>query len=828
MKKAKYIFSVFLTVALLLTTMVPLFVNAADVDLDALSKKILDLPTSISGTADAKAAQYANYEAVKTEYLLLTEEQKDSLASDVQKKIISISAVAFKYLYPNTAPVLPTADYNLKVHNGVIDWGIPTADMIAASDIAQMFYGTKLVPGTDVKLTKTASAIDFTVQATADAFSAALALYENSTDAAKGYLADVVSTAGYLIDGTTSVVPLNELLQVYGLYYFQTGTPGPDGYVATTAIRGQINAFKALNMSLDYNAIRDSAVEMMPFLDNFTTYGTINAEAYLPLLDKFNAMTPEELARIPRFGSVTVVLVGATQTATSITNLMNNYFPGLYHAQGILPLLDQLDESNIDNALLRQIKVYWESIPAGGRNYLIGADYRNKFNRVSPQYVPAVKQDLNTALANTDAFTRSSVNYPPYGKTRTELSLCTLEPLVTMITDLTVNDIGQMLYTNQLASSIVGVMATFDVPSAASMIGISLTPSAVAGQLTEPEYAEAKEYFASLGSKWDNFDASQVDWGFENGDKESFVNAVAAGLRRLTTVIMDYGKVTDNPNDTGNFGDYTYGKYETMLVPVLEALGCPDIVSTEEFLATASGDNLVKALLNPIFGLVEELMTAPLTKLLQLLPNLANGIVNGVFDELFAYKLLIAGYTINVVPANNMEELLGMIVESTGITLPQIDWEYLAGLGTITNNKASVSSRNAYRAYIVADKADVLSYLVQYMGEVFRYENNCTTIANMLTTALGTPVSATDMKDVIATCKSGNVVNAGKALIEFGKKLFARQGGDVSEIPGEPTEEPGTTNPGSSISAGDFFKRFIEFLKEAFNNYLNYFRNIFR
>ena len=121
---------------------------------------------------------------------------------------------------------------------------------------------------------------------------------------------------------------------------------------------------------------------------------------------------------------------------------------------------------------------------------------------------------------------------------------------------------------------------------------------------------------------------TDYDWGFADGDRAGFTQALLDMLMPLAPVLewtlLD-GRwaffVDDEGNDqivlTGARG-YNYG-----IIPILEALDCQGIL-TEAELAAAYAENpeaILTSILNPVLDKIDDIMTDPANKIMNLLPR---------------------------------------------------------------------------------------------------------------------------------------------------------------------------------------------------------------
>lgn len=125
-------------------------------------------------------------------------------------------------------------------------------------------------------------------------------------------------------------------------------------------------------------------------------------------------------------------------------------------------------------------------------------------------------------------------------------------------------------------------------------------------------------------------------FGFQDGDKEGFLDAVATLFRPLSllTMVLKF----ENTIGTTN-GTYTYNAYE-LLVPIFELLDLKGYMSSHEYTlyvnesaSNAKMDARIRPILVPVFNLIDDFAAEPLDTLLDVLPKLAYGLESGKLDE---------------------------------------------------------------------------------------------------------------------------------------------------------------------------------------------------
>ena len=232
---------------------------------------------------------------------------------------------------------------------------------------------------------------------------------------------------------------------------------------------------------------------------------------------------------------------------------------------------------------------------------------------------------------------------------------------------------------------------------------------------------------------------------------------------------------------TGNAG------YANMLVPIYEALGAvvagtAGATFTYKAPSTISGYNgkadsvglMLEAILDPVFGLLAELGNAPLSTVINMLPNLCYALslqmLNPLLNQIKASIVVgldggsllntiaksCAGYDLNNLytlnlaigdilgDINDLIDLrggIGSLISMLGVDLPALDDAKIAQMGKLVQKS---TQRSAYiytglegtgKAYFIeADKGGMLYYLLQYIFSIVEDEEQFAGLLGMLMT----------------------------------------------------------------------------------------------
>lgn len=270
-----------------------------------------------------------------------------------------------------------------------------------------------------------------------------------------------------------------------------------------------------------------------------------------------------------------------------------------------------------------------------------------------------------------------------------------------------------------------------------------MRPSGFVAMIPEEKFTGAREKIAALAAENDTYDAYDAitfangDWGFQDGDKEGFRDALITLFRPLGGLIS---MVFTMENKTNAKGDYIYGAYER-IIPIFESLGLKGVISSEEFTVrytqakendkeNGASDTTFSALLTPIVNLVDDLMKHPLNTILDLLPRAARAISSGSLNDqvhalLDEMSSLVSGMlgdlNIDLTAVGINAMIAGQTISfdigdfaTATITLKAIDWAKLAGCGSL-KTVISASAANAYRLDIQNGRPETYITVSKYL-----------------------------------------------------------------------------------------------------------------
>lgn len=282
---------------------------------------------------------------------------------------------------------------------------------------------------------------------------------------------------------------------------------------------------------------------------------------------------------------------------------------------------------------------------------------------------------------------------------------------------------------------------------------IAIYPTDLAGYIHEEIYPEAAAAMRAAGTDWAKYDMNTT-WHVT--DRESFVNAVSYALGGFQTALWPILTNQTYSGKAASIVDITISgvsMYGNDIVPLLELLGCDNIMPASQYNQLRWSYELLPPILNPLLDWVENLADQPISYILDLLPKLAYvmefdmitshikninlsirakalfglvdmDILNEAIGSNNLYTLLttklteINGTTIDWTMLSDINKIIDFVFDLVApgeeFYLPEIDQAYLASLGDLNTGVPSAGTR-ATRNEFVTDRPAVLISLLRYV-----------------------------------------------------------------------------------------------------------------
>lgn len=291
---------------------------------------------------------------------------------------------------------------------------------------------------------------------------------------------------------------------------------------------------------------------------------------------------------------------------------------------------------------------------------------------------------------------------------------------------------------NELLISIYGAMEKEGLIDLLSVLGIDATPKGVAQHIKN--YSSAYDAL-SKASSWEKVNLNNASWGFYNGSRRGFQNALVAVLRPLNPLlkVILAGEdlvIADAITLKGADG------YNTGVIPILEALGCKEssIKTYTQYVNDNSQDALLNNIAEPVFDLLDEIFDNPVKTLTRILPNVVYFLNSGSLEICLSNLLIpvtalttrmsgLVDMELNTSALTNeldLNKFLSGMLDGMGMKIAELDMNSLAGIGTKTEkqSKMVVDGSNAKYSYIEADQTGVLMSLLRVLAKTLKMPGN--------------------------------------------------------------------------------------------------------
>ncbi len=246
-----------------------------------------------------------------------------------------------------------------------------------------------------------------------------------------------------------------------------------------------------------------------------------------------------------------------------------------------------------------------------------------------------------------------------------------------------------------------------------SIVGIDTSVGAVAKALSA--YPEVSQKLKTFNS-WSEVQLNGVDWGVK--DKNGFAEAFGAIFSPFNDVL--YTLLCSGTLKISFIKIEGGDGYNNAIVPMLQALKCPDIVSAQQFRteAAANKNSMVKNIILPILSFLEKALDAPAATLTDSLPSFAyfseSGEMEKCMDALMepinSNPIFGIASLLNLVDTSmfsfDFETIMGTLTSGMGgFSMAPLDMQALSKCGS-HNGTGFVSDQG--KAYVV-----VMRWLVE-------------------------------------------------------------------------------------------------------------------
>lgn len=346
-----------------------------------------------------------------------------------------------------------------------------------------------------------------------------------------------------------------------------------------------------------------------------------------------------------------------------------------------------------------------------------------------------------------------TLNRDDYNKVVNEMDAFLDEVAAEKDPEATIYDtIAPMLFSDSTASlitvSLYTALASEETAPLFTLLGADVSPAGVAAAIASSYPAAARTL--SSYSSWSGMNASSLHFGFTDGDKDGFGNALCAALSPflpLLSFVLSEKSITLFDMITLPGGD----GYNTAVIPLLEALGCApeSIKSYDAYKATAATAGL-SDILSPVLSLLDELCHTPVLTACRIIPNIvyfinSDGLKACMDNLLYPVTQFLSEVGLSdLLPKEltemkldiNFNDLTGKLLSSSELSLklPEPDLRKLAYIGTPTTltSKRTVNGAPTQYTAVVSDSPAVLLTALRYLVKTLSMEENAEVLSGFM------------------------------------------------------------------------------------------------
>lgn len=304
----------------------------------------------------------------------------------------------------------------------------------------------------------------------------------------------------------------------------------------------------------------------------------------------------------------------------------------------------------------------------------------------------------------------------------------------------------------KLTKSLYTALSDEKLSQATGILGISVSPDAVAGHLRKSGHFSAASYLSGCYN-WKSVNEKTFSAFFRSGsrnDFESALTAVLMPLEPLFEMLFANGTLTvlnaiTIPGTNG---------YNSAVIPILEALGCPEknILTFKQYEKCKGSSKIIGAVLSPVLDLVDKICAKPVYTMTDIIPNLVYFVSNGslfqcvenltkpLFSmlESFGISFSSLGFDFEELKKTDiLDEVSKMVPEiaKDTIKLKKPDLRSLASMGTLVKvqSKRTYAGKAASVYAVKSEQTAVLITLLRYIIGATKEPENTKLIGAMMT-----------------------------------------------------------------------------------------------
>lgn len=344
--------------------------------------------------------------------------------------------------------------------------------------------------------------------------------------------------------------------------------------------------------------------------------------------------------------------------------------------------------------------------------------------------------------------------------------------------------VAPLIFSNSVAALITTALWSAvggkDTAPLFSLLGIDVTPAGVAKSVQGKCPAAAKTI--SKYSSWENINASVISFGFADGDRQGFENAVSAMLSPLLPLlgyVLAEKELTlfDAISLPGADG------YNTAVIPLLEALGCSaESIKTYDAYKATAASNGITDILSPVMGLLDSLCRKPVLTACNILPNIiyfiqSDGLKACIENLLYPVTQMLNTTGLSgLMPDDltrsisgiDLNSLITKLLSSSDISLkiPEADLGKLAACGNPAQltSKRTLSGTPAQYTYVVSDAPAVLITALRFLVNTLSMEENASVLSGFMSGIMSSSDAPEEGSPDMMGMYVGNITEKFKAM----------------------------------------------------------------
>ncbi len=638
----------------------------------------------------------------------------------------------------------------------------------------------------------------------------------------------------YLADITANTVPAGQnaykkLIEVFGAVYgkdfidaamgvYETGLKNFSGSVTSAEISAVLDKF---------DAIEGNAAAALSAITGNSTLNVASKNVYPEGLE-FTAETSAEDVYNNQ-------IQNDTKYVKELISDMRNVLSEL-QLEEFVAAVNAADLDNLDAETVEAIRALYATLPSAFQKK-VDDDVFAKFTKI---VMPAVSHDdfaddvaafkpvpvNRAAIGGEVIWTKEGIQNATVGTWNKVLSVLELAGVEIDLSNGLNTVLNDNLYQDSIVEAIFDLYATLShnatetgvgiVPTIGDVIKFLISSSKIAGYLAQPDnkYAGAIEKIKAITvtdedkandindlDKLAAIDFTDADFGFKNGDKDGFIDALLAALRPITNLLSGDNSILGIAGVNLNMfasvdsqGVFNEGIY-SMLLPLLEQLGLNDLPTPDDYEANYQTvravsknlgyDELLRPVVDSLFkNIVQPIADVPINGLITVLPRLAYVVDTNMVDETVKAVIKSTGNTLAGLAdgldlsgdaINNMITGAAININVNDVTyslkLKPIDWDIIADCATVSAVKSSTFT-NDYTFLRTGEVDSCFTNIFYYVYNlIFADKSNNAAITALVGSALS-GIAQSTVVNLLNALNTGNKYSSYAAFL----KLMAKKG----------------------------------------------------